>query len=241
MKSVFTKKFPEERGRVHFISQNAALPFTDRQLKEGLDLHCGRLNLNEIQEDFVDNKVFSSAYSKFKRIMDYFGVVLLFILFAPVILAVAVIIKLADEEPVLFKQIRVGINNRDYTVYKFRSMSLGKKITKFGRFIRRTKIDELPQLYNVLMGDMSLIGPRPEQRPLVDCYSKEIPYYAYRHIVKPGITGWAQVEHGYVDTIEGTRVKLEYDLYYLKNLSFRLEVLIVSKTLFILLKGFFGR
>jgi len=241
MKSVFTTKFPAKRGRTHFISQGVALPLTDQQPRERFDLHCRRLNLNEIQEGLIDNKVFLSAYSKFKKIMDYFGAALLLILAAPVILAVAVIIKLTDEGPVFFKQIRVGMNNRDFVVYKFRSMSLCKKITKFGRFIRRAKIDELPQLYNILMGEMSLIGPRPEQRPLVDCYSKEIPYYAYRHTVKPGITGLAQVEHGYVNTIEGTRVKLEYDLYYLKNLSFRLEVLIVSKTLFILLKGFFGR
>ncbi|MFW3379837.1 sugar transferase, partial [Glaesserella parasuis] len=114
------------------------------------------------------------------------------------------------------------------------------RITKVGKFIRKTRIDELPQFFNVLKGDMSLIGPRPEQKVFVDKFIKEIPFYNYRHIVKPGISGWAQVIQGYAD-VNDTKIKLQYDLYYIKNFSIWLDILIVFKTIKTMLTGFGAR
>ena len=115
------------------------------------------------------------------------------------------------------------------------------RVTRIGRFIRKTRIDELPQFFNVLKGDMSLIGPRPEQKAFVDKFEEQIPFYNYRHIVKPGISGWAQVVHGYAADVDDTRIKLEYDLYYIKNFSLWLDILIIFKTLKTMVTGFGAR
>ena len=115
------------------------------------------------------------------------------------------------------------------------------RVTRVGKFIRKTRIDELPQFFNVLKGDMSLIGPRPEQKVFVDQFEQEIPFYNYRHIVKPGITGWAQVTHGYAGDADETRVKIEHDFYYIKHISFSLDILIVFKTVKTMLTGFGAR
>ena len=115
------------------------------------------------------------------------------------------------------------------------------RVTRVGKFIRKTRIDELPQFFNVLKGDMSLIGPRPEQKVFVDQFEQEIPFYNYRHIVKPGITGWAQVTHGYAGDADETRVKIEHDFYYIKHISFSLDILIVFKTIKTMLTGFGAR
>ena len=115
------------------------------------------------------------------------------------------------------------------------------RVTRIGKFIRKTRIDELPQFFNVLKGNMSLIGPRPEQKVFVDQFEQEIPFYNYRHIVKPGITGWAQVTHGYAGDADETRVKIEHDFYYIKHISFSLDILIVFKTIKTMLTGFGAR
>jgi len=115
------------------------------------------------------------------------------------------------------------------------------RVTRVGKFIRKTRIDELPQFFNILKGDMSLIGPRPEQRTFVEQFEKEIPFYAYRHVVRPGITGWAQVTQGYAADADETRIKLEHDFYYIKNFSLWLDILIVLKTIRTMLTGFGAR
>jgi exopolysaccharide biosynthesis polyprenyl glycosylphosphotransferase len=163
---------------------------------------------------------------------------------APVMLVVAALVKLTSPGPVLLRQQRVGKNNRLFTLYKFRSMVRDAeaysgavwaapndpRITPVGRWLRKLRLDELPQLLNVLKGDMSMVGPRPERPEFVAELEKRIPYYRQRHCIKPGITGWAQIKHKYGDTIEDTTAKLEYDLYYIKNLAPALDAVIMFHT-----------
>ena len=121
------------------------------------------------------------------------------------------------------------------------AQSRDMRVTRIGKFIRKTRIDELPQFFNILKGDMALIGPRPEQKAFVEQFEKNIPFYNYRHIVKPGITGWAQVTHGYAATEDETQVKVEHDFFYIKHFSFSLDVLIFFKTIHTMLTGFGAR
>ncbi len=168
---------------------------------------------------------------------------------APLMLAVAALVRLTSPGPVFFRQQRVGKNNRIFTLYKFRSMVLDAeansgavwatrndpRVTPLGRWLRKLRLDELPQLFNVLKGDMSIVGPRPERPEFVCDLEKRIPYYRQRHCIKPGITGWAQIKHKYGDTIEDTIVKLEYDLYYIKNLAPALDAVIMFHTVKVML------
>ena len=169
-------------------------------------------------------------------------------------LITGIVIKLESDGPMFFIQERVGQGNKDFKVYKLRSMCKDSekdgaqfaqaddmRITRVGHFIRKTRLDEIPQFINVLKGDMSLIGPRPEQRAFVNQFEEEIPFYSYRHVVKPGITGWAQVVHGYAADADDTRVKIEHDFYYIKHFSLWLDILIVVKTIRTILTGFGAR
>ncbi len=163
---------------------------------------------------------------------------------APIMLLVAILVKLTSPGPALYRQRRVGFHGAEFTVLKFRSMRQDAeaatgavwatkgdpRITPFGLFMRKTRLDELPQLFNVLRGEMSMVGPRPERPEFVRELSEKIPFYRQRHFAKPGITGWAQINHKYGDTIEDTITKLEYDLYYLKNLSPALDLYIMFHT-----------
>jgi sugar transferase (PEP-CTERM system associated) len=167
------------------------------------------------------------------------------ILLAPLMLVAALCVKLSSKGPVLYRQTRVGLDDKPFTLYKFRSMYADAeaktgavwatkddpRITPMGRVLRRSRLDELPQFFNVLKGDMAIVGPRPERPEFVKTLSERIPYYRQRHCVKPGITGWAQINYKYGDTIEDTIAKLEYDLYYIKNVSLSLDVYIVFHTL----------
>ncbi len=166
------------------------------------------------------------------------------ILFSPIMLLVAILVRLSSPGPILFRQQRVGKGSVSFTLYKFRSMWANAeadsgavwakkddpRITPVGRWLRKLHLDELPQLFNVLRGDMSIVGPRPERPEFVTELEKQIPYYRQRHCVKPGITGWAQINHKYGDTIEDTIIKLEYDLYYIKNLAPALDAFIIFHT-----------
>lgn len=162
----------------------------------------------------------------------------------PIMAVVAVLVKLTSPGPILFRQKRVGFNGAPFTLYKFRSMyqdaeaSTGPvwaslddpRITRLGYWLRKLRLDELPQLFNVLRGEMSIVGPRPERPEFVMVLQEKIPYYRQRHCVKPGITGWAQINHKYGDTVEDAIVKLEYDLYYIKNLAWSLDAYIIFHT-----------
>ncbi|SFH70379.1 sugar transferase [Modicisalibacter xianhensis] len=219
-----------------------------KQIKESI---TGRVEIEHLSENAFGTLLPSPMYSFFKRVADIALVLIILPLTLPVMLITAIIIKLDSPGPVFFTQDRVGQGNRSFKIYKFRSMakdsesngarlaqSNDMRITRIGRFIRKTRLDEFPQFYNVLRGDMSLIGPRPEQRAFVDLFEEQIPFYIYRHVVKPGITGWAQVVHGYASDADDTRIKIQHDFYYIKNFSFWLDVLIVFKTIKTLLTGF---
>lgn len=167
----------------------------------------------------------------------------------PVMAIVACLVKLTSSGPVLFSQIRVGLQGRTFRIYKFRSMRQDAeaktgavwaqrndpRITPIGQWLRKLRLDELPQFFNVLRGDMSIVGPRPERPEFVKVLSEKIPYYRQRHSVMPGITGWAQINYKYGDTIEDTIQKLEYDLYYIKHVSMSLDMFIMFHTLKVML------
>ena len=175
-----------------------------------------------------------------KKILDLFFSSLLLLICLPFFPLVALMIKLDSPGPVFYFQKRVGLNGKPFTIYKFRSMAMDSekgtgaswaseddpRITKFGAFMRKARIDELPQIFNVLKGDMSFIGPRPERPEFVAQISKVTPYYEERHAIKPGITGWAQVMYPYGASLGDSVEKLRYDLYYINNLSMFLELLI---------------
>ena len=185
-----------------------------------------------------------------KRASDLALAALLLTLLSPVLLIVAMLIKLDSRGPAIYKQDRVGQAWKEYTLYKFRSMVESAeangaqyavqgdpRITRIGRLIRRYRIDELPQLFNVLMGHMSFVGPRPERRFFVKDLAKEIPYYSQRLFVKPGITGWAQIKYHYGASRDETIEKLQYDLYYIKHMSFFFDLTIILDTVRVVVTG----
>jgi sugar transferase (PEP-CTERM system associated) len=186
-----------------------------------------------------------------KRIFDLVCATVLIVLASPFMLATAVLIRLDSRGPVLYRQERVGLNGQPFDVVKFRSMkqdaeSDGKpvwatsgdsRVTRVGKLIRKSRIDELPQLFSVLNGHMSLVGPRPERPFFVEQLTREIPFYAVRHSVKPGVTGWAQVRYQYGSTIEDSQEKLQYDLHYVKNHSLWLDLQVLAHTVHVVLTG----
>lgn len=192
----------------------------------------------------------NAFYRFFRAALDLVGAVIGLALLAPLFLAVAVSIRLDSPGPIVYRQIRVGRNGRPFALLKFRTMvsdaeSNGARfaspdddrVTRVGRFLRRSRLDELPQLVNILRGQMSLIGPRPERPEFVQEYRRELPSYDFRHLAKPGVTGWAQVTEGYTDDVLGTSRKLQRDLYYLKHRSFVLDMKVLSRTVTTVLSG----
>lgn len=186
---------------------------------------------------------------KLKRLLDSVLAVFLLLVLSPVFLLTAIIIRVDSRGPVFYSQSRKGLNDTCFMVHKFRSMGVDAekegaqwaedndpRITRVGKFIRKTRIDELPQLWNVLKGEMSFIGPRPERPEFIQQLEKEIPYYDLRHLVMPGITGWAQVMYPYGASVEDAREKLQYDLFYIKNYSLLLDFVILMKTVRIVLR-----
>lgn len=185
-----------------------------------------------------------------KRCIDIVGALVSLILFSPVMLIVALLIKFSSKGPILYGQVRIGLHNKEFKMYKFRSMEVQSeskekkawttmndpRVTPIGKFIRKTSIDELPQLFNVLRGNMSLIGPRPERPFFVEKFKEEIPRYMIKHQVRPGMTGWAQINGYRGDTSISKRI--EHDLYYIENWSLGLDIKILFLTVF---KGFINR
>ena len=218
-----------------------------------LERETGRIDLQSVNPSWL---IFSDGFSGgrmlssiFKRMFDITASAILLILSAPVILLTAVAIKLESRGPAFYRQQRVGLYGQLFYVLKLRSMrqdaEVGGKavwaekddprITRIGRIIRKTRIDELPQCWSVLKGEMSFVGPRPERPQFVEDLEQKLNYYAERHMVKPGITGWAQINYPYGASIEDARHKLEYDLYYAKNYSPFLDLLILLQTLRVVL------
>ncbi|MGE5683200.1 MAG: sugar transferase [Bacillota bacterium] len=188
---------------------------------------------------------------KMKRLMDIIVSLIILIVSFPVTFVISILIKLDSKGTILYKQSRVGLNGKEFNVYKFRSMRSDAekltgpvwsqkndpRITRVGRFIRKVRIDEIPQMINVLKGEMSLVGPRPERPYFVEKLSQEIPLYKKRLKVRPGVTGWAQVKHKYDENIEDVKTKLRYDLFYIENMSLRMDFKILFRTVFVVLFG----
>ncbi len=215
--------------------------------------------LGQIRVDYLNASwlIFGDGFNQgawrtaVKRVFDVVCATVLCLLAAPMMLIAAACIKLESRGPVLYRQERVGQNGRTFSIAKFRSMRTDaekdgtpvwakandNRVTRVGQIIRRLRIDELPQLFNVLRGDMSLVGPRPERPFFVDQLTQEIPFYALRHSVKPGVTGWAQVRYAYGATIEESQEKLQFDLYYVKNHTLFLDLVVLLETVGVVLTG----
>jgi len=188
---------------------------------------------------------------KLKRISDVTVSLLILIVTLPLNILVAILIKLDSRGPILFKQDRIGMNNKEFKIYKFRSMfpdaekNTGPvwskkddpRVTRVGKILRQLRIDEIPQFFNVLKGEMSLVGPRPERPYFVEMLAEKLPYYKRRLKVRPGITGWAQVKHKYDESIEDVKVKLRYDLFYIENMSLRMDIKILARTILVVIFG----
>ena len=228
--------------------------FSDRQLMESLE---GRVRIHHLSENTFGHLAPDSIYSPAKRYVDAFFAAVALIVLMPLLLLVGLAIRLDSKGPAIFRQVRMGYRGQPFMLYKFRSMRVESdtradtnrdmtkndddRITKIGRFIRKTRIDELPQVWNILLGQMSWIGPRPETIKLSEWYEQEIPFYRYRHIVRPGITGWAQVRQGHVTSVDDVCRKLEYDFYYVKHFSLWTDILIVIQTVKVMATGFGAR
>jgi len=190
-----------------------------------------------------------SAYAWVKRALDVVGVLLIGLAVVPLLPLVALAIRLDSPGPVFYAQTRVGLGGRPFRIHKFRTMRSDaerdgavwaqpgdRRVTRVGRFLRRVRLDELPQLWDVLRGEMSLVGPRPERPEFTALLEREMPDYAKRHAVKPGLTGWAQVRHSYTRSVQETRTKLEFDLYYVKHVSLALDLRILLRTILVVLR-----
>ncbi|TIM37500.1 MULTISPECIES: sugar transferase [unclassified Mesorhizobium] len=225
-----------------------------KQISESL---TGRVEIEHLSENTLGSLNPNQAYLKIKQAIDWISAFLAFIFLLPLFALIALTVRLESNGPVLFRQERMGYRGQVFTVYKFRSMKADNgpgdekdkamtksgddRITRFGRFMRITRIDELPQLINIIRGEMSWIGPRPEAVVLSRWYEAELPFYRYRHIVRPGISGWAQVNQGHVAAVDEVLQKLHYDFYYIKNFSPWLDVVIVLRTIKTMLTGFGAR
>ena len=239
-----------------YVSSCTLAGFDVRPLTRIYEMHTGRMPLVSLAEGWeLSAPVLRTApYLPGKRLFDLLGVVVT----APLALAiagwVAASIRLSSPGAVIFRQIRVGRNGVPFVQYKFRSMWEGSeqhgpsftqeeddRVVPIGRWLRRFRLDELPQLWNVLKGDLSLVGPRPEQVEFVERFSRTIPFYEHRHLVRPGLTGWAQVNYGYADSDADTIDKLTYDLFYLKHMSPWLDLEILGRTCWTILSGFGAR
>ena len=226
-------------------------------VEEGVRLYeliSGKIALENLRPGWL---IFSDGFSiprlsgALMTALSWVGALLGFILAAPIMLFTAILIRMDSRGPVLYRQVRVGRNGRHFTLYKFRSMrddaeavtgpAFAKadddRVTRVGWVLRSLRLDELPQLLNVLRGEMNLVGPRPERPTFVDELRKSIPFYDHRHAIKPGVTGWAQVNLSYTDDEIGMMEKLQYDLFYCKNRSLGLDLLIVFRTVKIVLLG----
>lgn len=228
----------------------AGIPvFNAKQVNESL---TGTVEIDTLSETPIGSLQPSPIYSRLRPTLDFLGSLAVLPLLLPIMLFVAILIKLDSPGPALFTQQRMGYRGRPFKIYKFRTMSHNDngpahttdsdpRITKLGGMLRRYRIDELPQIINILKGEMSWIGPRPEATALNEKYEAEIPFFRYRYIVKPGITGWAQVQQGHVFDVDDLRLKLHHDLYFIKYFSPWLDLLVVIRTLQTVATGFGAR
>ncbi len=245
---------PYSNDWIRFISACKLHKIPVYQAENVYESITGKTSLKHLSQGLVDTFNINPFYTVVKRCIDIFLIVATFPITALLMVIVAFAIRIESKGAVLFTQKRIGEAGKEFTIYKFRSMYAdsetngpqfaGEKdlrITKVGAFIRKFRLDELPQFWNILKGEMSLIGPRPEQTDFVREFDKEIPFYGYRHVIKPGISGWAQVTHGYASNSLETEKKVQYDLFYIKHFSFWIDMIIAVKTLKTIATGFGAR
>ncbi|HEX8414706.1 MAG TPA: sugar transferase [Sphingomicrobium sp.] len=222
-----------------------------KQLIESL---TGRVEVDHLAENSFGSLLPSTGYLKLKILLDRVLAAAGLIALSPLLVVLVVLVRLDSAGPAIFRQERIGFRGRTFVVYKFRTMRSASteekgalqssmtqhaddRITKLGRVLRRSRLDELPQMINILRGEMSWIGPRPEAAVLSRWYEEQIPFYRYRHIVPPGITGWAQVNQGHVTSVEDVQRKLNFDFYYVKHFSLWLDIVISFRTALTMLNG----
>lgn len=251
---VFDPKFNYSISWQEFFVHVSTVGIPVFSLSELHELIYGKVPVELLQESWIEQSfVLNRFYLKLKRIIDLAITVVSLPVILFISLIVSILIKLSMGGNVLFKQQRVGLGGKEFTIYKFRTMVANKnnennghnedivgndpRITKLGRYLRLFRLDELPQFYNIFRGDMGLIGPRPEWVQNANKFAKEIPLYQLRHIVRPGVTGWAQVEQGHTTGTKGNYDKLRFDIYYVKHCSIWLDLKIILKTIKTLLIG----
>ncbi len=226
-------------------------------VRQAIEQLTGRVEVERLSENTLGALNPNDIFLQIKAGADVVVAAVALLLLAPLMIVIGLAVRWETPGPALFRQYRTGFRARPFIVHKFRTMRTADpatldasddrtramtqvndtRITRLGAFLRRTRLDELPQLINVVRGEMSLIGPRPEAAELTSWYEQEIPFYHYRHIIKPGITGWAQINQGHVTAVAQIREKLHLDFYYVKNFSFWLDVLIVIRTLQTMISG----
>jgi lipopolysaccharide/colanic/teichoic acid biosynthesis glycosyltransferase len=224
--------------------------YSEKKIRESI---TGRVQINHLSENIFGSLLPSQFYEFIKRWIDILSTLIFIPFLIPVFVIIFILIRLESKGSPFFIQTRMGYRGKLFPMLKFRSMYIDKRgsgytnptddprITKVGRVIRKFRIDELPQVFNILIGHMSFIGPRPESFELSKWYEKDVPFFSYRHVVRPGLSGWAQVNQGYAAEVDGMKIKLEYDFYYIKNFSFWLDLLITFKTIKTILTGFGAR
>lgn len=221
--------------------------------KQVFESLSGRVQIEHLSENTFAALSPNSIYASGKRYIDFVLAVAVFAFIWPLMLLAALAVKIDSPGPALFRQQRMGYRGQVFTVFKLRTMraapagaedlesqmtlSADPRITRLGRFLRKSRIDELPQLINILRGEMSWIGPRPEALQLSKWYQSKIPYYQYRHLVRPGITGWAQVAQGHVTSLTDADLKLQYDFFYVKHFSLWLDILVLLRTVRVIFTG----
>jgi lipopolysaccharide/colanic/teichoic acid biosynthesis glycosyltransferase len=241
-----------------FLADAALAGLIVYQVKPLAESLTGRVEIDHLSENSFGSLVPARGYFHLKTLIDFLAVVVALPLLLPVMLVAGIAILLDDGGPVFFRQRRIGHRGTPFHVVKFRTMRIAPeaggdarkaamtgnfdpRITRVGAFLRKSRIDELPQIWNILRAEMSWIGPRPEAEVLSQWYVGEIPFYRYRHVVKPGISGWAQTNQGHVAEVEDIHRKLQYDFYYIKYFSPFLDLLILFKTVRTMLTGFGAR
>jgi lipopolysaccharide/colanic/teichoic acid biosynthesis glycosyltransferase len=238
-----------------FVSSSSIAGYSMRSLVSTYEEHTGRLPIIHLMEGWELTIPLSGnrAYVRLKRLIDTALVTLTLPLTAILGLLIAAAIAVESRGPVIFRQERIGLDGKPFTLYKFRTMRsdwgdgarfaarADGRLTRVGRVLRRLRVDELPQLWNVLRGELSLVGPRPEQGPFVEAFTRSIPFYGHRHLVRPGLTGWSQVNFGYADSEADTIEKLSYDLYYVKHLSPWLDLEVLGRSVWTVISGFGAR
>jgi lipopolysaccharide/colanic/teichoic acid biosynthesis glycosyltransferase len=252
----FSANMPDEwKSFLADAAVDGRVVYQVQQLSESL---TGRVEIKHLSENSFGSLAPARAYMAIKHLVDFALALAVLPLALPLMALCALAIRFHDGAPVLFRQKRVGRAGRGIVVYKFRTMRLATdlepddreaamtgdgdvRITRLGSFLRRGRLDELPQLWNILKGEMSFIGPRPEAHVLSSWYTSEIPFYRYRHVVRPGISGWAQVNQGHVAKVDDVYLKLQYDFFYIKYFSPWLDLLILFRTVKTMLNGWGAR